>query len=302
MPFVPGQYLTLGAPVEGRMLWRCYSITSDPKDEDSVSVLVRRVKGGAVSNWVCDNLTGGSTMAVFPPAGHFNLVETGVPIALYAGGSGIAPVFSLARQALESGAPQVSLFYANRSAETEMLSDQIDALAQAYPDRFNCRRWYDGISGFPQADDLLETFEAAGADYAYICGPEPFMALVRKTLDEAGTAPEKIRMEVFDTEEEEASASPQGGDESRLTIERDGDTSEISIRAGQTILSALLEAGVDAPHSCRAGECAACMCHLVDGEIERMENSVLDEDDEEDGWILTCRSKIRSAAATIRYE
>ncbi|MBN9426116.1 MAG: 3-ketosteroid-9-alpha-hydroxylase, partial [Burkholderiales bacterium] len=49
--FQPGQYLTLAADIGGQAQWRCYSITSEPQPGSPISVLVRRVAGGRVSNW-----------------------------------------------------------------------------------------------------------------------------------------------------------------------------------------------------------------------------------------------------------
>lgn len=54
--FQSGQYLTLAVPVQGDEHWRCYSITSAPEDGQAISVLVRRVAGGRVSNWLCDQI------------------------------------------------------------------------------------------------------------------------------------------------------------------------------------------------------------------------------------------------------
>src|SRR2546427_7397237 len=45
------------------------------------------------------------------------------------------------------------------------------------------------------------------------------------------------------------------------------------------------------PHACRVGECASCMCRLVDGEVLRLDSSVLDEDDAAEGWLLACRTR-----------
>src|SRR5258708_2967867 len=126
--FQSGQYLTLAVPVQGDEHWRCYSITSAPEDGQAISLLVRRVAGGRVSNWLCDHARAGQRLQVLPPAGRFTLARHGQPVLLYAGGSGIAPIFALARQALLQGAPQVRLFYACRDRATAMLLAELQAL------------------------------------------------------------------------------------------------------------------------------------------------------------------------------
>lgn len=302
MSHVPGQYLTLRANVNASELWRSYSITSDPGNLETVSVLVRRVSGGAVSNWICDNLKSGDALEVYPPAGNFNLVEGQAPAAFFAGGSGIAPIFALIRQALKSGAPRVCLFYANRSAETEMLGADIDALLEAYPNRFRCQRWFDEGASFPEASDLKEFFRKGQAKFAYVCGPEPFMNLVHDSLHQTGFPPTSVISENFEIDAQKPVAPSATSKSHMLQIEKSGSVTEVMISSGQTILDGLSEVGIEAPHSCKVGECAACMCRLMEGTVDCLPNSVLDEDDKEDGWILPCRSTPVSSSVKIRYE
>src|SRR5471030_1548089 len=72
--FQPGQYLTLRATIEGEDLRRSYSICSgldDYLERGELRVVVKRVAGGAFSNFVHDRLKPGDPIAVMTPAGQF---------------------------------------------------------------------------------------------------------------------------------------------------------------------------------------------------------------------------------------
>lgn len=86
-----------------------------------------------------------------------------------------------------------------------------------------------------------------------------------------------------------------------IEAELEGRTHVVTAVPGQVILEALESAGIAAPYSCRAGACASCICKLEEGEVEMLENHVLDPGELEQRWILGCQSVPKTPKVRVRY-
>jgi 3-ketosteroid 9alpha-monooxygenase subunit B len=301
-----GQFLTFRLTIGGRRLLRSYSMSSSPEVDDELQVTVKRVAGGLVSNWIADSLAAGDTLESTRPAGVFCLGDRTGDIVAFAGGSGITPVYSLLKTALETTGRRVRLLYANRDRESAIFAADLDALAARYPGRLTIAHHFDVAGGFIEADAIRghmgQSIGTAGE--VFICGPGPFMDLVEQTLQGLGIPPECIHIERFTPADALPEAEPAAGQtasETTVEIELDGEVQTTVHRPGTTILQTARQMGLTPPSSCEAGDCATCMGRLLAGSVTMRSNNALTGEEVDEGWILTCQAVPDSPSVRVIY-
>jgi 3-ketosteroid 9alpha-monooxygenase subunit B len=286
---------------------RSYSMSSCPDTDDELLTTVKRVPGGLVSNWMHDNLAVGDVVEVTAPAGVFCLGETDAPLVAFAGGSGVTPIMSLAKNALASTSRRVRIFTANKDADSVIFAAALSELAARYPGRLEIRHHLDVNGGFVTQPEVLDFVGGDHGATFYLCGPEPFMDLVERALLVRGVAPERILAERFNPAAEAAehlTGTPDdaGKGTGTITIILEGERRSVPRFPGETLLESARRAGLDPPFSCEAGNCATCIAHITEGEIKMRVNNALDDDEIADGWVLTCQSEPVTPNVTVRYD
>ncbi|WP_296225774.1 2Fe-2S iron-sulfur cluster-binding protein [Ralstonia sp. UBA689] len=187
--FRPGQYALLYPPhVSGA---RAYSMSNLPNEDGIWKFVIRRVPGGAGSNALFDDVEIGQSITLDGPYGHAHLREESArDIVCIAGGSGLAPMLSVARGALsQDGARRVHFFYGARSqadlgamaALEDLAQDNRLALSVVLSAPEAAVAWQ-GPTGFVHTEvertlaTPLDRFEF------YFAGPPPMIEAMQKLL------------------------------------------------------------------------------------------------------------------------
>jgi ferredoxin-NADP reductase len=306
----PGQFCTFRVTVDGDEQLRSYSMSSAMETDDDLTVTVKRVAGGLVSNWFLDELGVGDVVEVTKPAGVFCPQVGERPLLGLSGGSGITPVMSITKHVLATTGRSVRLLYANRDRDSVIFSSDLAALCDGHPGRLEVRHHYDTEGGFLTADDVRDFVGSRGADAdCYICGPGPFMDLAETVLLELGVARDRIFIERFLVEQQEkeaAAVAPAGAGAAdvpdEVTVILGGKKAVVNYHPGDTVLETARRGGLRPPFSCESGNCATCMAFLKEGTVTMRANNALTPEEVEEGWVLTCQSLPSGQTVTVEYE
>ena len=326
--FTQGQYLTLRAAVDGQDLRRSYSICAGVDDRE-LRVAVRKVQGGAFSNWINQNLKPGDTVQVMAPQGRFF-----VPLQPQAqrhhvgiaGGSGITPILSIMKTVLaREPLSRFTLIYGNRQVRSTMFKEEIEDLKNRYLSRLVLHHVFSdehtdlplnrGVMDRAKLGEFLGALvPAAGIDHVYVCGPYQMNDEAEAALLAAGVPEDRIHIERFGIAPQAAGgatavgavvhqASPGDAEVARVTIIRDGLRREIEFRRDQpSILDCASAAGLEVPYSCTSGVCGTCRAKLVEGQVRMERNFALDKADLANGFVLTCQAHPLTERVVLSFD
>ena len=102
-------------------------------------------------------------LETLPPSGVFTPSTLDGDFLLFAGGSGITPVFSILRSVLANGSGRIWLIYANRDEQSVIFRDELNALSGAHPTRLQVIHWLDSVQGVPSVAQLAELADITGS-------------------------------------------------------------------------------------------------------------------------------------------
>lgn len=298
--FEPGQYLTVSVSIRGQRLSRCYSISSPATRPHRLTITVRRVPGGPVSNWLHDHLRPGGSLEVSGPLGCFTSSRHRTAKQLYlSAGSGITPLMSMARTIVDKGAAADVVFVHHSRAPADILfRDELDGMTDLHPgirvivvceDDSPTEVWA-GHRG-RISSDLLDLVAPDLRDReVFLCGPTPYMQAARECLAHAGVDPERIHQESY----EFGAASPRAvipkSEAATHSLEFRRSQRVVECPPGTTVLEAASRAGLRLPSSCREGVCGTCKTTMLSGAVDMHHAGGIRQREIDRNQILLCCS------------
>jgi ferredoxin-NADP reductase/predicted pyridoxine 5'-phosphate oxidase superfamily flavin-nucleotide-binding protein len=272
----------------GELTLRHYSICSNPQRRDIYEIAVLNESNGTGgSKAIFQQYQLGLVITCQLPENYFQLQtkkhEAGAKAILIAGGIGITPIKAMA-QSLQAQHMPFSLHYAGKSNEEMAFSDRLkraldDAITLYSAEenqRINIRK-------------LLSS--SARDDIFYLCGPN---RLIDGFIDEAtrlNISLERLHFERFNT--------VINDDAKPITVTLKQSGKVIQVGAKQTILDAMIEAGIPTIYSCKTGECRTCAIKVLAGNPLHLDNVLSKEEQENQQLMCPCVSRAKTADLTL---
>jgi stearoyl-CoA 9-desaturase NADPH oxidoreductase len=295
---VPGQYLRVGIDVDGVRQWRAYSLTHGPRPDGYISITVKAVPDGLVSQHLVREARPGTLVHLEQAAGDFVLPPEGGKFLFVTAGSGITPVVGMLRNlfpVVEAGVLRLP-----RSAQHDIVvvhvaptePDSIflrDLKALADADAMTLVARYDDVHGVLDVNQLATLVPDLAERATYACGPAGLLDALASHHAQAGLAlfTEQFRAQRI--------VAGEGG-----TVRFATSDTVVAADGATPILEVAEAAGVLMPSGCRMGVCFGCVLPLTEGVVRDLRDGALTTALPGDGVVIqTC---ISAAAGDCRLD
>lgn len=278
-PFTAGSHINL---LVDRNLVRSYSILNSPGDRfyEIAVQLDPSSRGG--SRTVHERFRPGDIVEFTGPENHFPLMESAAHSILIAGGIGITPLMSMAAR-LEVAGCSWELHFAARSREHAAFLDVVQ--------EWSSTCFYDGQDRSMGRMNLAEIIRGATpGSHFYCCGPAKMIEEFKRLT--ATVESERIHLEYF-------AADTQCADDGGYTLDLARSGKQIAVQPGETMLDALLNAGVNIGFACSEGICGTCKVKVLCGEPDHRDLFLSEAEKSSNQAVMVCCSGSRSSSLVL---
>jgi len=289
--YQPGQFALVNIGQRGDVQ-RAYTLSSTPGQSPFIQLTVRRIDGGAGSQWLTTQIKPGDYVWLSDALGEFTC-ETRQPLLLLAAGCGVTPVMSVARDILaHHPAQSVQVFYSVRSPQDIIFAQEWQHLCATYPQLDLTILAENGagsghLAGRLSQDLLQSRVPDIRERRVMICGPAPYMQLAGDWAKELGVAADNIVKEQFQATETGVSADQQ------LTLTRLTPLQNYRVPVGSTLLAVMEQHKIPVTAACRAGVCGSCKTRILSGDYQTTSRMTLTDEDVAQGYVLACSCQLQ---------
>lgn len=263
--FEAGQHVTVGLEINGIRRHRTFSLSSAPGQwtrSGTITLTIKRLPGGVVTNWMHDNLAVGDTVSLGNAFGEFRPPAANEPALYIAGGSGITPILSqLETLANRQHEAPVTLLYFVRSQADIIGAERLYTLRQQWPALSLTIVTSDGPEPRRLDDSHLAAIPDLTTRRCYLCGPSGLMSLAQALLAARQVEEDRILCTFF-APPKAVAIDARGGQiqfrKSNVRVNSADDTS---------LLELAESARLSPRHGCRMGICHQCSCRKTRGTV-----------------------------------
>jgi len=278
--FEAGSFLTVPVQLDdGEIIERHYSICSHPRLRDRYEIAVQREndgRGGSIA--LHDTWQLGTRFKTRLPDNNFSLHPDDRPMILIAGGIGITPIKAMVEVLLDRGS-NFQVHYAGRDHKDMGFLTELEyglgSRLSVYSSAENQRLDVDRILHNSSIDAEI-----------VVCGPPRLIDATIAAARSMGIEDARIRFERFEA------SIPENAEPFKVKLTRSN--VELTVKSDESLLDAMLEAGIDSPYSCKAGNCRTCAVKVIEGDVEHHDNALSEADREDSGLMCPCVSRARS--------
>ncbi|MFL6158732.1 MAG: ferredoxin reductase [Marmoricola sp.] len=269
---VPGQYLRIGIDIDGVREWRAYSLTHGPRTDGCISITVKAVPDGKVSNHLVHRTSPGTMVHLEQAAGDFVLASEPGKLLFVTAGSGVTPVVGMLRNLFpvtdsgvldlpRSAGLDIVVVHVAPSEPDSIFLDNLRELDSHGAVRLVPR--YDDVHGVLAVEELSQLVPDLAERTTYACGPSGLLDAITEHHERAGLPlyTEQFRAGFLETGEGGTLTFADG-----RTVQADGAT---------PLLDVAEAAGALMPSGCRMGVCFGCVIPLKQGAVRDLRNGAI---------------------------